>query len=210
MSGKRRKKIHDVIRELGKADKYEVFNGKVKAVSEEDATCDVDIDDDLTVFAVRLRSVVTDNKGVWALPKVDSDVQIAQIEGGTDFIVIKTSEVDKVFIVIGDTSIEVTDTQIKVNEDVIVIEEDEITINGGSNDGVPKVAAVKTKLNNLENKMNALITAMTTLLATPVAEPGNGAPSAFQVAMNTALTTWKSTQLTATTQADLENAKFKH
>lgn len=191
MSSKNRKKILDSIRELGKADKYEIYSGKVSSVSEENATCDVDIDNDLTVFDVRLRSVVTDNKGVWVLPKVNSFVHIGQVDGGTDFILLGHSEVDKAFVVIGDNTIEING--------------DEITINNGANEGVPKVIPLTGKINAIEDKINAMLSLFNAWVPVP-----NDGGAALKTAF-TALYPTTLAPITPITEVnDLKNDKLKH
>ncbi len=207
---KAKKKILSAIRELGKADKFEVYLGKVKAVNEGQTTCDVDIETDVTIFDVRLRAVVTDNKGMWVLPKVNSFVVIAQVEGGTDFVLLSASEVDKVFIVIGSTTLEVNANQIKVNNDKLVIQGDQFTVNGGNNNGLVKVAALKTKLNNLENKLNSLLTAYNAHVHTVSVATTCGAGAGTGSGSATSTPSTVAGSLTLTQQADLENTKFKH
>lgn len=143
MGGKSRKRIVDAIKEYAKADRFEVYSGKVSAVDEEATTCDVDIEEGLTVFEVRLRAVVTDDTGVWVLPKVGSYVQIAQIEGGNQYVLLRPSEVDKVFVKIGDKTLEIST--------------DGFVFNGGNNDGLVKVNELVDRLNKIENKVNDII-----------------------------------------------------
>ncbi len=200
-------KVRQSVRDLGRADAYEIYNGKVSAVDEGATTCDVDIDEGVTVFDVRLRVVITDDTGMWVLPKVGSDVIIGQVENGTDYEVIKTSEIDKVFIKIGDNSIVMDATELNG-----YVEYRQPTgraggeFNGGSNGGIPIAQNVSDQLNALESDVNDLKTALQTVLGgPPIAEPGNGAPSALQIALNAALATWSGAPITPTTPPDIEN-----
>ena len=187
MSGKRRKLIIDAIKELGKANKYEVYSGKVSAVDEEATTCDVDIEESVTVFEVRLRAVVTDDTGVWVLPKVGSYVQIAQIEGGNQFVLISWSEVDKVFVKIGDKTLEVST--------------DGFVFNGGANDGLVKVNELVDQLNKIEDKVNSLISTFNSHIHTTTATVG---ASAVLGVIAPTLTT-VAPPLTNTVKSNIEN-----
>ena len=99
----------------------------------------------------------------------------------------------------------------KTNGAVVMVEQtDTIELMGNEFDGLPKVNSVVEKMNNLENDLNTLKNALGTLLATPVNEPGNGSPSAFQIAMKTALLNYNGQQFVNTVKADLENEKVLH
>lgn len=189
MSGVR-KKIKDGIRELGKADAYEINFGKVSAVSEAETTCDVDIDEGVTVFGVRLRAVITDDKGFWVLPKIGSHVVIAVIENGTDWCLIQPSEVDKAFINIGNKSFEISSAGVKVN--------------GGMNDGVPLVDPLLEKINNLEEIVNDLITKYNSHTHITTATVGASAVAGI----NAPTTSLVTDVLLLTTKPELENPDF--
>lgn len=80
-------------------------------------------------------------------------------------------------------------------------EVDEIHLAGVNYGGLAKTADVKTKLNNIENKLNTLITAINTWA--PVPNDGGAA-------LKVALTTWLASNLTLTTQADISSAEVFH
>lgn len=186
MPPKNIKKIHSAIKKIGNADKFEIYSGKVDAINEANTTIDVAIDNGLIVYDVRLRAVITDTTGMWVLPKQNSDVVIARIDGTQDFALMQASEIDKLFVKIGDTTLQLDSTG--------------VTINGGANEGMVKVAALVTKLNALETKVNQIITAFNTWIVTP-----NDGGAALKV-----LAASFAALLTATTQANLENTKAKH
>lgn len=186
MTGKDRKKIREAIKELGKAGAYEVFSGKVATVNEQDATCEVEIDDNLLVPAVRLRAVVTDLLGFWVLPKINSDIIIAQIDGGTDFIIVQAAEIDKLFISIGNKTFE-----FNANEAVF---------NSGANGGLVKVIELTQKVNAIENKLNAILTALNATVI-PLAPSGTYPLSTVFGSISA---------LVNTVRADIENADVKH
>lgn len=221
MGADKRKKIRNAIAELGKAGAYEVYEGKVLSVDENATTITVEVLE-LTFYDVRLRSVITDDTGVWVLPKVGSFVTIGQIEGGVEYVLIRPSEIDKVFIKIGTKTMVIQeskllatygDTTIELNNDFakiqsgskkINISNTAIVHNNGSNDGLVKVNAILTKVNNIENKVNAILTMLGTWV--PVANDGGAALKALYTASS--LTTLSA--LIATIKADIENPDVTH
>ena len=80
-------------------------------------------------------------------------------------------------------------------------EVDEIHLAGVNYGGLAKTADVKTKLNNIENKLNALITAISAW--TP-------APNDGGAALKVSLATWLASNLTLTTQADISSTEVFH
>jgi hypothetical protein len=80
-------------------------------------------------------------------------------------------------------------------------EVEEIHLAGVAYGGLAKTNDVKTKLNNLENKVNALITAMSTW----VVVPNDGG-----LALKTAAAGFYGSSLTLTTQSDISSTKVKH
>lgn len=194
MSAEARRKIRQTIQELGRAGSYEIHQGKVVSVDNQALTIDVEIEG-LTYYDVRLRAVVTDDSGFYVVPTAGSYVTIAQIEGGVDHVLIRASEIDRVYVKIGQSTLQ--------------IDADGAVFNGGNLDGVPKSNNVADKLSTIENQLNQLKSLLQGVLSTPVTEPGNGAPSAFQVALNAALTTWLSQTFTPTTADMIKNTKLK-
>ena len=80
-------------------------------------------------------------------------------------------------------------------------EVDEIHLAGVNYGGLAKTANLVTKYNNLENKVNALITAVNGWA--PVPNDGGAA-------LKVALTAWLATSLTPTVQADISSDKVYH
>lgn len=83
----------------------------------------------------------------------------------------------------------------------MVSEVDFVYLNGNLYGGLVKVSDLTLKLNNAENKINALITAINGW--TPVPNDGGAA-------LKVALTAWLASSLTPTVRADLENTKVNH
>ena len=82
----------------------------------------------------------------------------------------------------------------------MVAEVDEVNVNGKTLGGLVKVIDLTTKLNNLENKVNALITGISGWV--PVPNDGGAA-------LKVALTAWLSSSLTPTVRANIENILIK-
>jgi hypothetical protein len=78
---------------------------------------------------------------------------------------------------------------------------DLMKIGGDSFGGLGKTASIASQVNNGENKINALITAITGW--TPVPNDGGAA-------LKVALTTWLASSLVLTTQADISSTVTKH
>lgn len=83
----------------------------------------------------------------------------------------------------------------------MVSEVDNVYINGNGYGGLVKVVDLVTHLNTSENKINALISAITAW--TPVAGDGGAA-------LKAALTSWLASSITPTTQSDIESTKVRH
>lgn len=196
MGGKNRQKIQSAIKELGKADKYEIYTGEVDSVDEDNQTCNVLLAEELLVYDVRLCVAMGSDKAMFVLPKKGSTIVIAQMDGGVDFCLVQASEIDKLWCKVEDMTFEMT--------------KDGQVFNGGDNKGLVKVKELTDKINALEKDINKLKQILQTILATPVNEPGNGAPSVFQSALNGAMASYYSQQIQETQQADIENKDVQH
>ena len=80
-------------------------------------------------------------------------------------------------------------------------EVDEVHLAGAEYGGIVKVENLTSKLNNIENNINNLITAITAWV--PV-------PSDGGAALKVALTAWLTSSLTPTVRGNLENLVVKH
>lgn len=121
------------------------------------------------------------------VPKVDSMVVIDEVPHG--FAVVETEELSEILIV-G-----------KGFKWLFNIENGEVVMNDGNNGGV----IITPKLVSQLNKINLFIDIFKSVLATPTPEAGNGAPSSFQAALNTAYSTFQNPDYQGIT-----NDKFKH
>jgi len=184
--GNNKDKIKQGIRAMVGADDPDMLIGTVSAVDDQKLCCTVKLDDDIIYYKVRLRSVVTDDTGVYLLPKVDSKVTIARVDNGGHWTVVKWSEVDKMMLKIGQTTIEVIDGSVTINE--------------GNNKGLVKVVELTQKINALEQKVNDLLTALQGVTI-PLAPSGT---YPFLPIFSPI------TPLQTTAQADIENPDVTH
>lgn len=144
--------------------------------------------DELLIYNVLLRPIKNGtNQSVIIVPKVGSIVVIAPIDGGDGYYVIGVNEAEKVIADINGTTLEMSNAGIKLNGDQF--------------GALIKVQELKTEL----AKVNAILNAIKTICTTPIPEPGNGSPSAFQAVLNAALSS-----LQTPTYTTIENQKVKH
>ncbi len=170
---------------------------QVVLINEAQSTCTVRIkgvNQSVDVPNVNLQTGVCD--GLQIIPVVGSDVLVITSTYNQSYI-IQYSDVDKFYLQVGDS-------EVTINND------GSMQLNDGSYDGLVKVQELTQKLNDLENDVNNLKNILQTVLTTTVNEPGNGAPSAFQIAMNAALASYYGQQLTPTQQSDIENNLITH
>lgn len=157
--------------------------GSVKSVNESERTCVVTPSDGgPDVLDVRLETDYTegsstDSKGFFIVPEVSSLVIITFMSKEESFISAWT-QIDK-----------------------IVSKQTEWIFNDGSNDGLAKIIELTSKLNDIENKVNSLITFINTHLHTTVAP---GSPTTPPVPSFTG------GSLTLTSKSDIENENVKH
>lgn len=151
--------IREILRLIVAEEK--VFSKTCKVLSVDGNFCDVEpIDGSADILDVTLSPTGT---GVRLKPTIGSFVQVTFISD-TEAYISAFSEVDK-----------------------IEVDCNDIVFNGGNNDGLVLIQQLVTKLNNLENKVNTIITwgaTVTPPLATPPLMP--------------------------TTQSEIEDTKIKH
>jgi hypothetical protein len=123
------------------------------------------------------------NPGFTLFPAIDSTVIVAVSSKNIPFVIL-AEEIYKVLITINNTTVEITDGLTKFN--------------GGTNDGMILINPLVTKLNNLENKVNDLISLLQGITI-PLAPSGT-----YPFAPIFASTT----PLTPTGKSDVENIKI--
>jgi hypothetical protein len=125
------------------------------------------------------------NDGLLLIPTVGSTVMVGTSATDSPFVAM-FEDIDKVKLKIGDSTLEVTDGLFKFN--------------GGSNDGMVLINHLITKLNNLENGYNDLVTKYNAHTHILTLSTGTGT-AATTVSLET-------TTLTPTVKADIENTKI--
>jgi hypothetical protein len=164
----------------------QVLVGVAKDVT--DTTCTVERDGAPTLNDVRLNAI-DDNLETYltVYPAEGSNVIVAIIENlVTEAVVIRCSEVAKIGLKIGTIT--------------LVIDKDGIVMNGGELGGLIKIEELKTQLEKVTDRIDAVITAIKTATVTP----GDGG-AAYKLAMTA--------QLSALSKENfdkIEDTKIKH
>jgi hypothetical protein len=164
----------------------QVLIGVAKDVK--DTTCTVEREGAPTLNDVRLNAI-DDNLETYltVYPAEGSNVVVAILENlVTEAIVIRCSEVAKIGLKIGAIT--------------LVIDKDGIVMNGGSFGGLIKIEELKTQLDKVTDRIDAVINAIKTGTVTP----GDGG-AAYKLSMTT--------QLSALSKEDfgkIEDTKIKH
>ncbi len=167
---KSEQEIRDLLHSSLKSKPITVL-ASVKSVDTAKRTCSID-DDGVVMYGVRLQPITHGTTGITIYPKVGAQVLCAKIEEGDDYMLLHASEVDKVEVAIGQSS--------------ITIESDKIELNGGNNDGLIKIADLTSKLNALvdwcaNHTHSGVITAVSGGSGAPaVGTPGNTATPTSQ------------------------------
>lgn len=152
--------------------------GTAKNVNETTRLCDVTpVGDEADRIDVRLQAIENGTLGIVLVPKENSKVVITFINTTLAFVSL-TSELEK-----------------------ILIDTDLTQFNGGLNGGLVKINDLITKLNNIENDLNSLKSAISGWV--PVPNDGGAA-------LKVALTAFFGATLTPTVVANLEDTKVKH
>jgi len=185
-----------------KRDTVSLLDCEVVSVDENKATCVVKTvsgDSSIEIPDVLLQGAICD--GLLIIPTVGSSVKVLQSIYTNPFVVLY-SDIDKFYLQVGDSSMTFFD---KKQSDGSII-----NLNDGSFKGLVKVDELVKKLNALEDDLNKYKQALQTLLTTTVNEPGNGLPSAFQIALNAGLSSYYSQQFIDTKADDLQNKEITH
>lgn len=157
--------------------------GSVKEVDEASRTCIID-DDGVEMLGIRLQCITDGSKGAVVFPKIGAQALAVSIEGTDGWKVIDCSEIDKIRVDVGQSSIDIKDSEIILNEGSI---------------GLTKTDKLTEKINALEQRCNDLLTALQGVTITLA--PTGIFPLAPYFTMP---------PVTTTTQSELEDTKIKH
>ncbi|HUM50491.1 MAG TPA: hypothetical protein PK431_01710 [Chitinophagales bacterium] len=158
--------------------------GTVTEIDSDKGTIEVDVDG-LTYYEVQLKSIVKNGvKGAKVVPAKDSVVIVERIGKSNELFVTMCSEVESILW-------EIEDMKYFVDKDGFVF-------NDGNNKGMVKITELVEKLNNLENKVNQLVTWSSTHTH-PVPSLGTSGTAVGVTGI-----------LTTTQVSDIENENVKH
>ncbi|WP_291126914.1 hypothetical protein [Dysgonomonas sp. UBA7698] len=162
-----------------------VFAAKVIEVN--GLTCTIDYDG-LKLTDVRLLPTTTvDGDRALLIPAKDTYVLVISDGGDLSSLwIAKTDVLEKIEIMIGDVS--------------VVADKDGVILNGGSLGGMVKIKPLISKLNTLENSVNALKAVFAGW--SPVSQDGGAA-------LKAAISQWAGQPVSVTKIGDLENEKVK-
>lgn len=157
----------------------------------------------VTIENVQLMASVDD--GILIIPKVDSTVFVCYSTFNLPFVC-QFSAVDKVVFVAGQNNVTLqiinTGVLLEINNTKLELTDGKTTFNDGQLGGLVKIAQLTTKLNNLENLVNDLVSKYNTHTHVLALSTGTGTAAATL--------TQETTVLTPTQQADIEDDKIVH
>lgn len=175
--------IRDAINQIAgtaRADKVYSFDAIVKSVDVAKRTATVQVSSGKASNIIMARLMASVDDGLLLIPAVDSTVCVILSDFTAPYIS-QYSELDKVLIISGSSSIEIKDGKIQLND--------------GSYDGLVKVTELTDRLNKIEDRVNAHVAIFNAHLHT-----STGSPPA----------TSDSQTLTPTQQSQIENKKVTH
>ena len=175
--------IAEIIQHIATQGLGEIYSKvcKVTAVDKSARTVDVEpLDESADIKAVRLQPDISKSTGLVQIPRNGSMVVVTFINEATAFVSLVT------------------------DPEEIIIDTDQVTINGGGNDGLINIRDLVTKLNNLENMLNAHIVVFNAHTHPYFPGPLAQAPTSVTATPDT------QTPLVPTVKLDLEDGKVKH
>lgn len=175
-------------------DQIYLVTGTCSNIDEAAGTCDVEAvsgNATTTISGVKFQAAVGD--GVDYVPADGSVVKVLFSKYTTPLIV-QYSDIDKMIMAANEYEFDC----------------DSIVFNKGTNDGLVKVAPLKTKLNNLESDLNNLKTLLSTMIAAMSAVTTGNVTHAELIAYFTPLLPYTAQVLIPTQQTEIEDTKFKH
>jgi hypothetical protein len=162
------------------------FLAEVKAVNETESTITVSLGNDLTLQDIRLRSIVDGDNGFYLIPQIGSQVMLLRLGSSDEFLAVGFSKYDKV-IIKGETM------SLEVNQDNIIF-------NASALDSfIPDINKLVTKINNLEQSVNDLKTALKSWV--PIPQDGGAS-------LKAGITAWANMTITKTTKDDIKDPKI--
>ena len=162
------------------------FTAIVTSINEGEDICEVDADG-ATYTDVKLRAVIdTLGNRIVIYPKKDTSVLCGRITNSNNIYIIHVSEIDKIYILIGETK--------------VVLDKNGVVFNDGTNKGLVKAPKLVDRLNAIEKAFNELLNDYKKHNHVTPAGPS----TVFVIPPVTIGT------ITTTVLGDIENIKVKH
>lgn len=89
---------------------------EVVSVDEEEMTCELKDEDDLAIYDVRLKPVLTEGESLVMIPKVGSMVLTARIEDDEEWTVIQCEEIEKFRVTVGEMVMELDGEKLQISK----------------------------------------------------------------------------------------------
>ncbi len=177
---------------VGQDGSFPIMSGKVvpSSINETEGTCKVvfPIDDMGVETESVINAVLQNSNGLILYPDDDSTV-LCCLEGGS-WIIIKCSDLTKVKVTIGSTT--------------LVMDSAGVVFNGGNLGGMVKVQELTDKVNRLENSLNTLSQKWNTFCGVYI--PGSPTITGLPATLSTSTVTEVSP---LTQRSDIENTNVK-
>lgn len=158
-----RQRLKEMASEVGPAVS---LLAQVSAIDLDERTCDLVDDEGLEFPGVRLRPVVDDTESLTLIPKLNTWVLAIRIEDDAEWMIVAAGELDAYRLVC-----------------------DDVQFNGGANGGLVKWVpeeerGLKEELDRVKDLLTHLLNVIN---GAPIPEPGSGANSALQIALQAAI-----------------------
>lgn len=162
--------IRELIETMGGRGAYEIIEGTVDSVNEDEYLVDVKLAEDVVLPDVKLRAVSNGGAaGLVCLPTKGSNIVFCQIRGEADYVLLKTSELDKVVI----------DVAVKLE-----LNAPETVFNGGNNDGLVLLHKLEDNLDKVKQYVTTMNQAIGTALGTIDSTAGSASTPSYQSTMS--------------------------
>lgn len=165
------KEIKELFRDISGYGAYEIMDGVVSKVDESSFMINVEINEGVTLYDVKLRTVSNNSQsGIICIPKIGSYVLVAKLRNTNNYVMIQSSELDKVIID--------TDVKIELNTEKTVFNE-------GLKGGLVQIEELKTNLDQIKTYVTTMKGALSAALTTIDGVTGAGSTVPFNTTMGT-------------------------
>lgn len=148
---------------------YEIIDGYVDSVDEENYLVDLRLDEDVVLFDVKLRAVSDGDKaGLVCLPAKGSAIVVAKIRGEADYVLLNTSALDKIIFEIDDVKLVASKSGFEIRKGNISLKDvffalssllKQFKVQTPSGVSTVVVPDTLTAIEQMENKFNTLLNA---------------------------------------------------